>query len=108
MNYSDAAAWAAGPDHVYRLLARAAIGLIPEDLSGKLILDAGAGTVAASVFLRDRGSKTVACDGSSWLVVLAPRPRPRADRLDQEPHVPLRWDADRKSVAEVVAWGAMR
>jgi hypothetical protein len=34
LSYNDAAAWAAGPDHVYRLLARVAVELMPKTYLG--------------------------------------------------------------------------
>jgi len=79
LTYDHAAAWAAGPDRVYRRLAAAAIALLPDDLHGRLALDAGAGTGAASVALAARGARTLAMDLSPAMVRLAPGPSFAAD-----------------------------
>lgn len=85
MSYDHAANWAAGPDRVYRKLAAAAVALLPDDLRGRLALDAGAGTGAASVALQARGARTLAMDLSPAMVRFAPRPAFVADAS----HIPL-------------------
>lgn len=61
--YSDAAAsWAVGPSRVYGLLADALVACIPNDLSGALVLDLGAGTGVASSALSRAGAQVVAAD----------------------------------------------
>jgi SAM-dependent methyltransferase len=72
--YGDGAAWAAGPDRVYRLLADAAVRLLPGDLSGLLALDAGAGTGAVGRALRRRGARTVSSDASPAMLAVGPVP----------------------------------
>jgi SAM-dependent methyltransferase len=72
--YDDAQAWAAGPERVYRRLAAAAVELLPLRLSGAMVIDAGAGTGAASRELRLRGARTLAVDTSASMVALAPSP----------------------------------
>lgn len=73
-DYSDGAAWAAGPGQVYALLAEAAVGLLPEDLSGVLGLDAGAGTGAATRALRRRGARMLSTDRSLAMLAAGPVP----------------------------------
>jgi SAM-dependent methyltransferase len=79
LTYDHAAAWAAGPGHVYERLAAAALALLPDDLRGRLALDAGAGTGAATVALQARGARTLALDISPAMVRLAPGPSLVAD-----------------------------
>jgi ubiquinone/menaquinone biosynthesis C-methylase UbiE len=98
LSYNDGAAWAAGPDRVYRLLARAAIDLLADDLSGALFLDAGAGTGAASTVLRARGARTIAGDLSRAMVGFAPPPRFAGDVL----HLPLRTASVDGAIANLV------
>jgi SAM-dependent methyltransferase len=86
LTYDHAADWAAGPDRVYRKLAEAAVALLPDDLRGRLALDAGAGAGAASVALQARGARTLAMDLSAAMVRLAPGPSFVADIN----HIPLR------------------
>src|SRR5205823_11003646 len=66
--YLDGAAWATGPDQVYTALAAAAVALLPDPLSGRLALDMGAGTGAASRALRGRGARVVAIDRSESML----------------------------------------
>jgi len=75
----DAGAWAAGPDLVYRRLATAAVdatveavGAVAGDLSGRMVLDAGAATGAVTQALRARGATVVAVDVSAPMVAMAP------------------------------------
>jgi len=77
--YLDGTAWAAGPDRVYGLLADAAMGLLPGDLSGVLALDAGAGTGAVARALRRRGARTVSSDLSPAMLAAGPAPAFAAD-----------------------------
>ncbi len=77
--YRDGTAWAAGPDRVYGLLADAAMGLLPGDLSGVLALDAGAGTGAVARALRRRGARTVSSDLSPAMLAAGPAPAFAAD-----------------------------
>jgi SAM-dependent methyltransferase len=66
--YADGEAWAAGPDKVYGSLAAAAVALLPGSLSGRLALDAGAGTGAVSRALRQRGARVIAIDRSESML----------------------------------------
>ena len=72
--YVDGAAWAAGPDVVYGLLAEAATARLPGPLDGRLALDAGAGTGAASRALVRRGARVVATDASAAMLRAGHRP----------------------------------
>jgi len=96
--YADAAAWVAGPDRVYRRLARAAVHAIPDDLTGVIALDAGSGTGAASRALRDRGATVVAADLSAAMLNLATGPRVVGDIR----RLPVRTDSVGASVACLV------
>ena len=51
-----AEAWAAGPGRLYDALARVVVADYPAPLLDRQVLDAGAGTGAASVELRERGA----------------------------------------------------
>jgi SAM-dependent methyltransferase len=77
--YDNAQAWAAGPERVYRRLAAAAIDLLPLNLSGAVVVDAGAGTGAATRELHLRGARTLAVDISTSMIALAPRPAVAGD-----------------------------
>ncbi len=98
MTYSHARAWAAGPDRVYRRLAEAAIALLPDDLRGRIALDVGAGTGAASAALVARGARPFAMDLSLDMVRLAPGPAFVADAG----HLPLRTSAVAVAVANLL------
>lgn len=98
MSYDHAAAWASGPDRVYRKLAAQAIALVPDDLRGRLALDAGAGTGAATVALQARGARTLAMDCSPAMVRRAPGPSFAADIL----HIPMRTPTVAVSLANLV------
>ena len=65
--YHSPAAWAAGPDRVYRQLAEAAVARVPV-ASGWLALDAGAGTAAVARQLRLRGAVPVELDISEAML----------------------------------------
>ena len=61
--YVDAAGeWAAGPMLVYQPLAHHLVARCPLPLHGALVLDAGAGTGAATTALLERGAMVVAAD----------------------------------------------
>jgi SAM-dependent methyltransferase len=62
IGYDDGQAWAAGPAQVYDRLAAAAVALLPGPLAGMLVLDAGAGTGAATRALRGHGATVIAVD----------------------------------------------
>jgi SAM-dependent methyltransferase len=54
--------WARGAELVYRPIAAELIAMSPHPLTGRVVLDAGAGTGAASMALRARGARPVAVD----------------------------------------------
>ena len=61
--YGDAAeGWASGAELVYSPLAAALVGSSPDDLTGALVLDVGAGTGAGSRALVDVGARPIAVD----------------------------------------------
>jgi len=60
------------------------IGRLPEDLSGKRILDAGCGTGALALELANRGAFVTAVDLSSNLIELAKSRIPESDRQNIE------------------------
>jgi SAM-dependent methyltransferase len=79
VEYTAAAAWAAGPDLVYGRLADAAVASIPGPLDGRLAVDAGAGTGAASRALVRRRARVVAVDLSAAMLAVGHRPAVVAD-----------------------------
>lgn len=61
--YSESAtAWGRGPGAIYDRLAEAVVDLSPVPLGGRVVLDVGAGTGAASRALRRAGASAVAMD----------------------------------------------
>ena len=61
-------AWARGPARLYEALARVIVAASPVDLAGRHVLDAGAGTGAAAVALRERGALVTAVDTAPDMV----------------------------------------
>ena len=59
-----AGAWARGPAALYDRLASVAIAAVADELSGKLVLDVGAGTGALCRALRTAGATPIALDTS--------------------------------------------
>jgi SAM-dependent methyltransferase len=97
----DAGAWSAGPDQVYRRLARPAVDAVDAaagDLLGRLVRDAGAATGAVARVLRARGAAVVAVDVSAAMVALAPAHRVVGDAE----RLPLRDGAVAASVAALL------
>jgi ubiquinone/menaquinone biosynthesis C-methylase UbiE len=71
------AAWQRGPALVYDRLADELVGCAPEPLSGRLVLDLGAGTGAATRALRAVGADVVAVDAAvGMLAASVPLSRP--------------------------------
>jgi SAM-dependent methyltransferase len=64
----NAAAWDAGPERLYEVLARAIVATSPVPLAGWHMLDAGAGTGAASVALHEAGARVTAIDVAADMV----------------------------------------
>lgn len=75
---STAAAWAAGPQRAYRRLSEALIAACPVPLGGRLALDLGAGTGAASRVCTDAGARVVALDAAVGMLAHRRRFRPPA------------------------------
>ncbi|GIH04242.1 hypothetical protein Rhe02_23090 [Rhizocola hellebori] len=96
--YDTGPAWAAGPERVYRRLAAAALDLLPGNLRGAVVVDAGAGTGAAASELRGRGARTIALDTSASMLRLAPPPAVVGDIC----RMPLRTNAADACVACLV------
>lgn len=61
-------AWAAGPGRLYEALARVVVADYPAPVLDRQVLDAGAGTGAASVALRERGARVTAVDSALDMV----------------------------------------
>lgn len=59
---SAGGAWADGPEAAYLRLARLAVDALPGPLTGRLVLDVGAGTGCASWWVARRGGRPVALD----------------------------------------------
>ena len=81
-HYASAEAWAQGPDRVYGELARVAVDLLPGPLDGRLVLDAGSGTGAASRALTARGARVLATDQSPAMLGYQSTARPPAVAAD--------------------------
>jgi SAM-dependent methyltransferase len=78
-NYAGAAAgWAGGAELVYRPIARELVGMSPHRLSGRRVLDVGAGTGVASRALVDLDARPVAVDLSHDMLSWDRRRRPPA------------------------------
>ena len=72
-----AAGWATGAAHVYAPLARALVAAAPHPLTGRLVLDAGAGTGLAGDALATVGARPLALDVSAPMLRAVPDDRPR-------------------------------
>jgi SAM-dependent methyltransferase len=68
--------WALGAELVYRPIAAALVATSPHRLSGHVVLDAGAGTGAASAALRRCGAQVVATDLSPAMLAWQQAERP--------------------------------
>jgi len=68
--------WARGAELVYRPIAAELVASSPHPLTGRVVLDAGAGTGAASAALRRRGAKTLATDLSAGMLAWHAAARP--------------------------------
>ena len=69
----SAAAWAAGPERVYRHLATALVDGVPQPLDGALLLDVGAGTGVLGDVAAAAGARCVETDVAATMLAL-PRP----------------------------------
>jgi ubiquinone/menaquinone biosynthesis C-methylase UbiE len=82
-HYSGAARrWAEGASIVYSPLAHELVGLSPHPLSGRLVLDVGAGTGVASAALGKAGARPVAADLSLDMLAWQAHDRPPAAVAD--------------------------
>jgi SAM-dependent methyltransferase len=72
----SASAWAAGADHLYRALGEAMAAHLGADLTGRLVLDVGAGTGALGAALRRRGAAVVELDAARGMLAYDRARRP--------------------------------
>jgi ubiquinone/menaquinone biosynthesis C-methylase UbiE len=91
------AAWQAGPGRVYDRLAVALVARSPVPLRGRLVLDLGAGTGAASRAVATAGGRPVALDAAFGMLAVDRRRRPPA----------VQGDATRLPVATGAAGGVV-
>ena len=101
-HYAGAARrWASGAALVYGPIAQQMVAMSPHPLAGRVVLDSGAGTGAASVALADLGARTVAVDFSYEMMVWSSVGRPPGAVADIRA-LPLVTDAVDDSVAAFV------
>lgn len=62
-------AWGRGPARVYDRLAERLVDACPVPLAGRIVLDLGAGTGAASRAARERGARVVAVDAAIGMLL---------------------------------------
>jgi ubiquinone/menaquinone biosynthesis C-methylase UbiE len=74
--------WALGAELVYRPIAAALVATSPHPLSGRMVLDAGAGTGAASAALRRCAAHVVAMDLSPTMLAWQAAARPPCAAAD--------------------------
>jgi SAM-dependent methyltransferase len=70
--------WATGASRVYGPLAAQLVAAAPHPLTGRLVLDVGAGTGLASAALRSAGARALAVDRSPAMLALDAAARPPA------------------------------
>ena len=80
--YRTPGAWAAGVDRVYEALSRAVVAASPVPLTGRLIVDLGAGTGATTRAIAAAGGRPVALDLSYPMLAHRGRGRPPAAVAD--------------------------
>jgi ubiquinone/menaquinone biosynthesis C-methylase UbiE len=68
--------WALGAELVYRPIAAELVATCPHRLTGRAVLDAGAGTGAATAALRGRGARILAIDLSPAMLTWQAEARP--------------------------------
>lgn len=71
---ASAGAWAAGPMRIYGRMAEALVDHSPVPLGGRLALDVGSGTGAATRALQARGARVVALDAAAGMIASGPAP----------------------------------
>jgi ubiquinone/menaquinone biosynthesis C-methylase UbiE len=74
--------WAQGAELVYRPIAAELVAMSPHCLAGRIVLDAGAGTGAASAALTARHARTLALDRSADMLAWKAAARPPAAVAD--------------------------
>jgi ubiquinone/menaquinone biosynthesis C-methylase UbiE len=74
-----AKSWGSGPERVYRALAEALVAASPDDLTGRTVLDLGAGTGVASHAVGAVGAQAVGVDLAAAML--------RHNRMDRPPGV---------------------
>jgi ubiquinone/menaquinone biosynthesis C-methylase UbiE len=74
--------WALGAEIVYRPIAAALVATSPHTLTGRTVLDAGAGTGAASAALQRRAARVVAIDLSPAMLAWDAPSRPPCAAAD--------------------------
>jgi SAM-dependent methyltransferase len=82
------AAWALGPARIYDRLAEVLVAQAPSGVAGRVVLDVGAGTGAASRALRRAGGQPVACDVALGMLTAAGDELPPAALADAR-HLPF-------------------
>ena len=93
--------WASGAELVYRPIAAALVATSPHPLTGRIVLDAGAGTGAASTALRQRRARVLAMDLSLAMLSWHAPARPPCAVADIRA-LPLRAGAVHDSIAAFV------
>ncbi|MGH8825772.1 MAG: class I SAM-dependent methyltransferase [Jiangellaceae bacterium] len=71
---ASARAWATGPIRIYGRMAGALADHCPVPLTGRLALDVGSGTGAATLALQERGAQVVALDAAAGMIASGPAP----------------------------------
>lgn len=71
---ASARAWATGPIRIYGRMAEALADHTPIPLAGRLALDVGSGTGAATRALQTRGARVVALDAAVGMIASGPAP----------------------------------
>lgn len=98
---ASGARWAAGAELVYRPIAEELVATAPHPLRGRVVLDAGAGTGAATAALRRSGAKLLAVDLSPAMLAWHAADRPACVAADVRA-LPLRADGVDDAVAAFV------
>jgi ubiquinone/menaquinone biosynthesis C-methylase UbiE len=75
-------AWEAGPGRIYNRLAEIVVAHSPVPLTGRVVLDHGAGTGAASRAIASAGGLPVAADAAWGMLAFDAGPRPPATVAD--------------------------
>lgn len=76
---ASAAAWAVGPSRIYDRMAEELLARSPVPLSGRLVLDLGSGTGAATRAAQAQGARVIAADAAHGMIEAGPAPGVVAD-----------------------------